>query len=226
MSLEECHHDHHWWDQYRLISDTQHCSPEIDWNHGKGTDDSEFLFGGLNVIAVRDVFQLPPVGDKFIFQEGNGYNPGYTHLWRYLHNGDHYRWVTTLTLEYWVKSRTGQQTNSRWYHSAQDPSDSGINTPVDVEQSPFTDALHLLLWKSWLTNTILTVFSSWNSRVSSPLSTWILLDRVTVSFNMSMSQRDSSHPLTMTVLVYQEVLNWLLVHKSLSDETSSVKMVY
>ena len=48
----------------------------------KGTDDTEVLFGDLNVIAVRDFFQLPPVRDKFIFQEGNGYNPGSTHLWR------------------------------------------------------------------------------------------------------------------------------------------------
>ena len=48
----------------------------------KGTDDTEVLFGGLNVIAVGDFFQLPPVRDKFIFQEGNGYNPGSTHLWR------------------------------------------------------------------------------------------------------------------------------------------------
>ena len=48
----------------------------------KGTDDTEVLFGGLNVIAVGDFFQLPSVRDKFIFQEGNGYNPGSTHLWR------------------------------------------------------------------------------------------------------------------------------------------------
>uniref|UniRef100_A0A1X7UUS6 ATP-dependent DNA helicase n=1 Tax=Amphimedon queenslandica TaxID=400682 RepID=A0A1X7UUS6_AMPQE len=48
----------------------------------KGTDDSEVLFGGLNVIAVGHFFQLPPVRDKFVFQDGRGYNPGSTHLWR------------------------------------------------------------------------------------------------------------------------------------------------
>ena len=48
----------------------------------KGTDDTEVLIGDLNVIAVGDFFQLPPVRDKFIFQEDNGYNPGSTHLWR------------------------------------------------------------------------------------------------------------------------------------------------
>uniref|UniRef100_A0A1X7UXS2 ATP-dependent DNA helicase n=1 Tax=Amphimedon queenslandica TaxID=400682 RepID=A0A1X7UXS2_AMPQE len=48
----------------------------------KETDDTEVLLGGLNVIAVGDFFQLPPVKDKFEFQDGRGYNPGSTHLWR------------------------------------------------------------------------------------------------------------------------------------------------
>uniref|UniRef100_A0A1X7V9Z2 ATP-dependent DNA helicase n=1 Tax=Amphimedon queenslandica TaxID=400682 RepID=A0A1X7V9Z2_AMPQE len=48
----------------------------------KGTDDTEVLFEGLNVIAVGDFSQLPPVRDKFVFEDGRGYNPGSTHLWR------------------------------------------------------------------------------------------------------------------------------------------------
>ena len=48
----------------------------------KGTDDTEVLFGGLNIIAVGDFLQLPPVRDKFVFQDGRGYNQGSTHLWR------------------------------------------------------------------------------------------------------------------------------------------------
>uniref|UniRef100_A0A1X7US12 ATP-dependent DNA helicase n=1 Tax=Amphimedon queenslandica TaxID=400682 RepID=A0A1X7US12_AMPQE len=48
----------------------------------KGTDDTDVLLGGLNVIAVGDFFQLPPVRDKFVFQDGRGYNPGSTHMWR------------------------------------------------------------------------------------------------------------------------------------------------
>ena len=48
----------------------------------KGTDDTEVLIGGLNVIAVGDFFQLPPVRDKFVFQDGRGYNQCSTHLWR------------------------------------------------------------------------------------------------------------------------------------------------
>ena len=42
----------------------------------KGTDDTEVLFGGLNVIAVGDFFQLPPVSDKFVFEDGRGYHQG------------------------------------------------------------------------------------------------------------------------------------------------------
>ena len=45
----------------------------------KGTDDTEVLFGGLNVIAVGDFFQLPPVRDKFVFEDGRGYHQGSTH---------------------------------------------------------------------------------------------------------------------------------------------------
>jgi len=45
----------------------------------KGTDDTEVQFGGLNIIAVGDFYQLPPVRDKFIFQNGRGYVPGSTH---------------------------------------------------------------------------------------------------------------------------------------------------
>ena len=47
----------------------------------KGTDDTEVLFGGLNVIAVGDFFQLPPVRDKFVFEDGRGYHQGSTHVW-------------------------------------------------------------------------------------------------------------------------------------------------
>ena len=38
----------------------------------KVTDDTEVLFGGLNVIAVFDFFQLP-VRDKFVFEDDIGY---------------------------------------------------------------------------------------------------------------------------------------------------------
>ena len=44
----------------------------------KGTNDTETLFGGLNIIAVGDFYQLPPVRNKFVFQDGTGYNPGST----------------------------------------------------------------------------------------------------------------------------------------------------
>ena len=50
----------------------------------KGTDDTEVYFGGLNIIAVGDFYQLPPVCDRFVFRNGRGYVPASTHLWREL----------------------------------------------------------------------------------------------------------------------------------------------
>ena len=47
----------------------------------KGTDDTEVYFGGLNIVAVGDFYQLPPVHDRFVFQNGRGYVPASTHLW-------------------------------------------------------------------------------------------------------------------------------------------------
>ena len=89
----------------------------------KGTDDTEVLFGGLNVIAVGDFFQLPPVRDKFIFQE------------RYLHNGGiNMRQMGDNTYSRVLgRIRFGQQT----------PDDitllrtrltSGIDTPVSIHR--------------------------------------------------------------------------------------------
>ena len=39
----------------------------------KGTDDTEVYFGGLNIIAIGDFYQLSPVRDRFVFQNGRGY---------------------------------------------------------------------------------------------------------------------------------------------------------
>ena len=36
----------------------------------KGTDDTEVYFGGLNIVAVGDFYQLSPVRDRFVFQNG------------------------------------------------------------------------------------------------------------------------------------------------------------
>ena len=50
----------------------------------KGTNDTKVYFGGLNIIAVGDFYQLPPVHDRFVFQNGRGDVPASTHLWREL----------------------------------------------------------------------------------------------------------------------------------------------
>ena len=49
-----------------------------------GTHDTEVHFGGISITAVGDFFQLLPVCDQFVFQDGKGHVQGATHLWRSL----------------------------------------------------------------------------------------------------------------------------------------------
>ena len=46
-------------------------------NGNKGTDDTNTQFGGC-------CWRLPPVGDRYVLQNGKGYTQGSTHLWREL----------------------------------------------------------------------------------------------------------------------------------------------
>ena len=88
---------------------------------------------------------FPPVRDKFIFQEGNGYNPGSTHLWR-----DIFTMVELTINMRQMGDNTYSQVLGRIRTGQQTPDDitllrtrltSGIDT---IEQYPFTDALRLL----------------------------------------------------------------------------------
>ena len=81
----------------------------------KGTDDTEVYFGGLNIIVIGDFYQLPPVRDRFVFQNGRGYVPASTHLWRglftvvELHTNMRQRNDTTYS-EVLNRIRTGDRT--------------------------------------------------------------------------------------------------------------------
>ena len=86
--------------------------------------------------------------DKFVFQDGRGYNQGSTHLWRVefklieLTQNMRQRGDTEYS-DILNRVRIGSQTKS-------DVSvlrlrlTSGIRDPVDVSQPPFVDALRLL----------------------------------------------------------------------------------
>ena len=100
----------------------------------KGTDDTEVYFGGLNIIAV-------PVRDRFVFQNGRGYVPASTHLWRdlftmvELHTNMRQRNDTTYS-EVLNRIRTGDQLRTRLT--------SGIINPVQLRDAKFSSALYLL----------------------------------------------------------------------------------
>ena len=113
----------------------------------KGTDDTDELFGGLNFIAVGNFFYLPPVRDKFVFENGRGYSPGSTYLWR-----DEFK-VIELTVNMRQRGhtdysdvincvRTGNHTKSDV--TLCNRLTSGVTDPINITQPPFVDALRLM----------------------------------------------------------------------------------
>ena len=116
---------------------------EIKW-----TDDTEEYFGGLNIIAVGGIYQLPPVRDRFVFQNGRGYVPASTHLWRdlftmvELHTNMQQRNDTSYS-ELLNRIRTGN-------HTTEDIQllltrlTSGIINPVQLRDAKYNSALYLL----------------------------------------------------------------------------------
>lgn len=113
----------------------------------KGTNDVVNLFGGLNVVTVGDFFQLPPVRDKFVFEDGTGYNPGSTHLWR-----DQFRLVELTTnmrqrgdtaySQLLNQVRIGQHTRGD-LSVLRTRLTSGVSDPIQLDRAPFVDALRL-----------------------------------------------------------------------------------
>ena len=114
----------------------------------KGTDETEVYFGGLNIIAVGDFHQLPPVRDRFVFQNGRGYVPASMHLWRDL--------FTTVELHTNIRQRndtaysevlnqiqTGNHTTED-IHLPRTRLTSGIINPVQLHDAKFNFTLYLL----------------------------------------------------------------------------------
>ena len=135
-------------DEISMVSYQTLCFVHRRLTEIKGTDDVVTLFGGLNVIAVGDFFQLPPVRDKFVFENGSGYNPGSTHLWR-----DQFQLVELTTNMRQRGDSVYSQLLNRVRIGQHDREDlsllrtrltSGVSDPIQLDRAPFVDALRLL----------------------------------------------------------------------------------
>ena len=107
----------------------------------KGTNDTEVYLGGLSIIAVGDFYQLPPVRDRFVFQNGRGYVQASTHLWRDL--------FTMVELH----TNMRQRNDTTYSEVLNTPEDiqllrtrltSGIINPVQLHDAKFSSALYLM----------------------------------------------------------------------------------
>ena len=114
----------------------------------KGTDNAEVYFGGLTIIALGDFYQLPPVRDRLVFQNGRGYMQASTHLWRdlftmvELHTNMRQRNDTTYS-EVLNRIRTGDHTPED-IQLLRTRLTSGIINPVQLRDAKFSSALYLM----------------------------------------------------------------------------------
>ena len=124
---------------YQLFSFVHRRMMEI-----KGIEDASVFFGGVSVIAVGDFYQLPPVRDSFLFQNGKDYVPGTTHLWR-----DLFRLVE---LEQNMRQK-GDGSYARLLNRVRTGSYTSDDVSMlqscvvrsdDLVKPPFSSALHLL----------------------------------------------------------------------------------
>ena len=135
-------------DEISMVSYQTLCFVHRRLTEIKGMDNVVTLFGGLNVIAVGDFFQLLPVRDKFVFEDGSGYIPSATHLWR-----DQFQLVELTTnmrqrgdaaySQLLNCVRTGDF-NCEGLSVLRTQLTSGVLDPIRLDRAPFIDALRLL----------------------------------------------------------------------------------
>ena len=128
---------------YQMFTFIHKCLTEI-----KGTDDTEIYFGGISIIAVGDFFQLQPVRDQFVFQDGKGHVQGATHLWRNLFT------VFELTTNMCQRNDITYSEVLNHIRTGSHPPDniqllrlrltSGVLNPVSLTDGRFRGALRLL----------------------------------------------------------------------------------
>ncbi|XP_035675782.1 uncharacterized protein LOC118415349 [Branchiostoma floridae] len=107
------------------------------------TADQHSYFGNLNIIVFGDFFQLKPVFGKFIFEDSQNHQEPFPHLWRSFFK------PLFLTINH-------RQENDKQYTELLNrvrlglPSSADIKllesrlmTKSDIEQSPFSSALHI-----------------------------------------------------------------------------------
>ena len=122
---------------YEMLKDINFRLNEI-----KGIDDTSIFFGNLNVIALGDLFQLPPVHGEFVFSTRKQLQMS-THLWRDL--------FTFIELTQSMRQRGNKQFAEsllRFCTGCQTMDDINMLATrtidhIDINSEPFASSLHL-----------------------------------------------------------------------------------
>ena len=108
-----------------------------------------------------DFFQLPPVRDRFVFQNGRGYVQGSNHLWRELFTlveltANMHQRNDSAYSEVLNRVRTGSQT-AEDIQLLRGRLTSGISNPVQLSDPKLRNAFICYQERSKLMSTILSV---------------------------------------------------------------------